>query len=364
MPASTNHPVPFKTVLDALLDESQPFPPQYLHRLSDITTDDLEQLKNIWLNINANRRETLMEDLEDLADSDTVVMFDPIAAFALSDPDPRVRERALGMLWESQDVKLLPAISGMLVEDPEPAVRAAAASALGAYVYIGELEEMPAEELHKVEEQLLSVTNGSDQTLVRRRALEALGFSSRPEVPGLIQSAYDGNQNDWLASALFAMGRSADTRWEAQVLKNLNNQDSTVQVEAVRAAGNLELSAARIPLLEMLEGYEDMDEDVLAATIWSLSQIGGEAVQGALESLYENIEDEDLVDYLDLALENLEFTNDFALFNLMNVDVDENGENIYEIDLTKDDPDAPNEISGPDSSGEDEKPDKKKRKRH
>ncbi len=46
---------------------------------------------------------------------------------------------------------------------------------------------------------------------------EALGFSSRPEVPDLIRQAYAIGQPEWMESSLFAMGRSADSIWETAV---------------------------------------------------------------------------------------------------------------------------------------------------
>ena len=45
-------------------------------------------------------------------------------------------------------------------------------------------------------------------------ALESLGYSSRPDVIKLIESALQRTESEWQASALTAIGRSADERWE------------------------------------------------------------------------------------------------------------------------------------------------------
>ena len=100
----------------------------------------------------------------------------------------------------------------ILSTDDEPETRREAASALGHFVELGELERIPASLLRQVEDALLEKANGNDQTNVRRRALESLGYSSRPEVATLIQSSIQRENPDWQASALVAMGLSSDER--------------------------------------------------------------------------------------------------------------------------------------------------------
>ena len=319
--------IPFQMVIDALLDESRIFPPTYLHRFSDIGKVELESLKKIWLSINTARRQALLEDLEELAEADTLVSFDDLSKFALTDPDPAVRTVAIRLLWEDQDLKLIPIFMTMMENDQDAIVRAAAASALGLFVYLGELEEIPSDILHSVEDNLLRVTAGTDLPNVRRRALEALGYSGRPEVPPLIQSGYETNDIEWQSSAIFAMGRSADPRWEAQIFQMIHHPDVRIQVEAVRAAGQLELASARLPLdMIIVDDEEGIDEEVFAAAVWSLSQIGGESVRQALDKLLETTEDEDAIEYIEHALENLSFTEDFEIFDMLDFDPDHAGD--------------------------------------
>jgi len=316
-------PILFKEVVTALLDNNRPFSPRYLHKFSDISPTDLEALKKIWLQINLDRRVALLEDLEELADADTVVSFDDLARFTLSDPDARVRLIAIRLLWESDDIKLVPVFTRMMFEDKEEIVRAQAASAIGLFIYIGELDAVPSFSHHQIEDDLLKVLNGSDSPLVRRRALESLGFSSREEVPDLIRKAYKETDPQWLASALFAMGRSADEQWEESILDNLDNSNPDVQIEAVRAAGQLELKTAREALLKMLEDFADLDVDLKAALVWSLSQIGGDGVQEALDQLHDETEDDDEADYIEEAMNNLQFTDSGGDLSMLGLPMDE-----------------------------------------
>ena len=85
--------------------------------------------------------------------------------------------------------------------------------------------------------------SGEDESPVRRRSLEALGFSSRDDVPVLIESAYNRQDPDWKASAIFAMGRSSDERWADQVLRSLVSENRSVRLAAVQASGELSLNA-------------------------------------------------------------------------------------------------------------------------
>jgi len=307
---------PFKTILDALLDNTQVFPPVYLHRFSDLAGAELKALKDIWENIPDERRTSLVEDLEDLYDSDTLLSFEGIGRIAIADARPAVRAGAIRLLWDYQGKDLVPIYQLLLENDPDEIVRAQSAAILGQYVYLGELGEIPAE-LHRIiEDTLLQTVESSQARLVRRRALESLGFSGREEVVPLIQNAFDSGDFGWMASALFAMGRSTDERWAVNVMDMIDHHEAEVQLEAVRAAGMLELDSARKFLLKMVKaGIEDAD---LRSTVaWSLSQIGGEQVAGALDKLLAMAEDDEETEFIQTAIDNLDFKQGLDNFELM-----------------------------------------------
>lgn len=313
--------VPFQAVLEALLDESRPFSPVYLHRFSDIPPANLTDLKQIWSNVPVTRRRSLLEDLEALAEADTVVSFDDLARFALEDPDPQVRVLAIRLLWETEDYHLATNFMHMLDTDPDHLVRAAAANALGVFVYFGEIEEIPAETLQEVEYSLLAVVGSDEHPFVQRKALESLGFSSRPEVPGLLEAAYNRGNVDWLASALFAMGRSADIRWATHVMNMLDHAQPIIREEAARAAGELEIKQAREPLLQMVAN--DEEDEVQMAAIWALSQIGGEDVRDTLEGILDETDDEELAEFVENALENLSFNEEISQYGALDLETDD-----------------------------------------
>jgi len=310
-----NRSIDFKEVIRALLDNSHPFPPKYLHSFSDISTKNLNSIRKIWDKVDPKRRAALVEDLEPLLEADTLLCFDDFAQLALSDPEATVRSHAIRLLWESDDAHLIPIISYLLENDPSDEVRAAAASGLGKFIYMGELDEIPANLLKKIEDQLLNVMRNSKNQEIQRKALESLGYSSRKEVAPFINKAFKEKDTRWLSSALFAMGRSADRQWENQVVEMIEHYDEEVRIEAIRAAGELELVSTREILIEKATD-ETENWEIRMAAIWSLSQIGGEDAREPLEDLLEKAEDEEEADIIEEALDNLSFTDDQHTFGI------------------------------------------------
>jgi len=320
--------LPFQKVLDVLLDESKDIPRRYLTEFSDIEPASLQSLLETWPGIEPGRKLLLLDRLNALVNEDTLVSFDDVGRAMLRDGDPQVRIRAIRLLVECEDVRLVPIYIEMLTKDSDVGVRAEAASILGIFVQLGEFDDIPSDLHHQIEDVLLEVLNGEDDPIVRRHALEALGFSSRDEVPVLIESSFNRQDPDWKASAIFAMGRSGDERWAEHVLHMMASENRRIRLAAVQASGELELKLARLLLLHLLE--EEFDDAIAGAAIWSLSQIGGEDVRIYLQNLLDNVEDDDdQTALLEEALDNLAFTEDMAIFDMLALDADE----LDEIDL-------------------------------
>jgi len=317
-------PVPFQNIIAALLDEQKNLPPSYLVHFSYIEPENQRALSAAWPQASLSRKVRLLEALEDLAEVDTLMSFDDLAGALLTDPEGQVRTLALRLLWECPDSKLIPTYIDILTGDEDSEARAAAATGLGLFVYLGELDEIPAETQQTVEARLLEAATSAESILVRRRALEALGTSSRPEVPAMIEAAYHDAEPSWVISALFAMGRSCDLRWEKQVLAMMHNPNEAIRQEAVRAAGGLGLSSARQTLLDILADEENLD--TRREFIWALSKIGGEGVRQQLEELAAAEMDEEESDFLEEALDNLTFNEELASFEMFDFDAGEDNE--------------------------------------
>lgn len=316
-------------IIQALLDTEKPFPASLLYAFSDLEQQECTQLLEVWEQIPLQRRRALMDDLSEMAERDDLMLFEEVGRIALEDSDPQVKVSAIDLLFQAEDTRLLPKFLSLLKEHESADVRAAAANVLGPYVYMGEFDRIHAEQLRRVENALLKAHHEDASELVRRRALESLGYSSRNEVPDLVRAAYATQETGWLESAFFAMGKSADEQWKDLVLAHLKDENLLVRLQAVHAAGELRLAGARASLLRVLEREFDIT-DLRREAVWALGQIGGEGVEKALDRLLERLDDDEDIDLVEEALDQLNFTEDKELFSLldMNLEEDASGKSI------------------------------------
>lgn len=334
MPEIKKRNVRFQSVIDSLLDDDADFPEYYLNSFSDIEAKDLSQLVSVWNQITPERKAKLFENLEILNDTDTLSNFNQIAHIALSDPNAVVRASGIRMLWDYEDEKNIPILLELLKNDIDVGVRTEAAGALGKYIYLGEIDEISQKNLKIVEDALLKVMRSSENELVRQKSLESLGFSSREEVAPLILNAFQSGNESWLMYALSAMGRSADEVWTSQVLSMLAHPELKIQIEAIKAAGELEIKQARKLLLKFVleSGF---DEDLWVESLWALSKIGGENVHKVFEKLLENAGSDEEAEFLQEAIDNLLLTNGIASeFELLELQEPDERQ-MYEFDINE-----------------------------
>jgi HEAT repeat protein len=204
-------------------------------------------------------------------------------------------------------------------------VRAAAAIALGRFVYMGELEELDGQKALLAKEALLqTIRQGNEDLEVQRRAIEAIAYSSDPDVTQIIENAYYDDDERMQTSAIFAMGRSADPAWQQQVMTELDNPNTEMRFEAARACGELEISEAVPKLINLIE--EDPDLEVQQMAIWALGRIGGNLAREALEICLES-EVETLAEAAEEAMDEL---NLFSGASFMLYDFDYEGDDLVE----------------------------------
>jgi HEAT repeat protein len=310
--------VTLEELLGALRSEEALTTAQHL-RLSMTSPAERVSVLALLDQLPADRLQALYEDLQDLADSNYLVDFESIFEQGLHSDSPVVRRLSLRGLQNSDTEALVPKFIQAL-QDDDADVRAEAAETLGGWIMMGELEEMDEGLFQAAQAALLGAAAPGGNARIRRSALESLGYSSRPEVVPLIESAYAGGDEDWRASALLAMGRSADPRWTEYILDSLDHANNEIRRQAAAAAGALFLEDATGPLLNLLA---DEDRQVRQAAAWSLSEIGGEGVREALEGLLSLAEDEDEIEEIAGAIENLLFNQGMDDLGLMSLDPDD-----------------------------------------
>ncbi|HNE04044.1 MAG TPA: HEAT repeat domain-containing protein [Anaerolineales bacterium] len=326
----------FQNVLDHLLDSKKDIPAGHLAYYSDLDPKSLRLFLDVWSSVPQKRKLLLLDTLVSHLDEDTIVSYEDIGKALLDDPDAEVRARAMGLLAESDDPKLIDTLLKILKSDSELAPRVKASTLLGEFVLMGELEELDEARLRKIEEALIAIIRSDENPSLRRAAVEAFGYSGRDEAVAILESAYEREDPLWVASALRAMGRSHDNRWDDSVVSKLLDPDPRVRYAAAEAAGELTIEEAGPIMLKMLEDEEE-DDNVTMAAIWSLSQIGGEDARAYILNMLDSSDDDDVTEFLEDALENLDFNDELNKFDLLSLDEDDDLSEFDEDDLDDDD---------------------------
>jgi len=322
----------FDDVLRALVDAETPLPSRDVYHLGDLLPEQAEQLRQVWPRIPVERRRALLEEMEVITEDDLTASFKSVGMIALDDPDAMVRFNAIRVLWVEEDTALIPRFLEMAQHDPDDEVRANAVGVLGGYMMLASLEELPEHHTHHIEQVLSGLlTDETEDDLVRRQALEVLGYSLNLDLVSWIEQAFTNPSEAWQASALFAAGRTAHPRWSERVLSYLHHVNPDLRAEAARAAGEIQIKEAVDDLLELLE---DVDANVRMMAAWALSEIGGgEEVADALYAAQENAASAEEEQAFEEAISNLTFTDEMDELLMMDLDPEELEAMIHDGDL-------------------------------
>lgn len=304
-------PLPLENYLKELRDTRKPLVVSKLINLSDLSREELEIFKREWPGIDVVRRREILDMLVELAKDNFELDFYGVYRVGLTDDDSQVKVKALEGLAECEEKSLIEPLISLLLGDLEHTVRAAAATALGTFALLDEFGELIASEAEKVEKALVSAFNNEKEDVaVRCRALEAISTLSKPQVEEMILKAYQSDNPEFRAAALYAMGRNCNRIWLPTLLQELGNPDPRMRFEAARACGELEAEEAVAKLIELLQ---DPDLEVRTSAIESLGRIGGERAKEALRQCLDS-DNEVISEAAQDALDELKFWEDpFAL---------------------------------------------------
>jgi len=279
-----------------------------LYGLSGMSRGETLLFQEAWPSIAVERRCQIINFLVEIAKASFEVDFGQVLRFCLGDEDESVREAAIEGLWEDNDTALIDPLITLLRDDPSISVRAGAATSLSRYVLLSELDKIKAQHFALVREALLEAIRSPFEDLdVRRRAIEAIAYSSEEGVREIIEAAYYDEDEKMRISGVFAMGRSADPYWSDRVIGELESSTPEMRYEAAMACGELELSAATRLLADLVN---DPDHEVQEAAIWALGQIGGDEARRILYACYQG-GDQFRREVVEEALEQLEFMHGF-----------------------------------------------------
>ena len=271
--------------------------------LSALTESEINRVQAVWDSLPDDYRIKLLQRLVDTSETNFDLDYRGLAFYALSDDHPEVRTAAIELLWEDETLELMQHLIEMAQWDESISVRSAAASALGRFILLGELGDLPEVETMRAQDAVVELlTNQDEDVEVRRRSLEAIANCSHEIVDEAIEEAYHSLDSRMRASALFAMGKTCDAQWSEIVLRELDSDDPEFRFEAARASGELELEEA-IPSLTRLA--QSGDREIKEAAIWALGEIGGGQVIKILTVIADSIAetgDDDLLEAVEEAI--------------------------------------------------------------
>lgn len=288
-----------ETTIRALEDNTETtFNATIFYGLANLTPDEFERAKPAWDSLDPEFRYKLVRQMADLSETNFDLDYHTIGEYALSDTNPDVRAAAIELLWDDESLTFMNRLIEMAQWDESVQVRSAAASGLGNFILQGELGELEEREAVRAQDAVVSLLTDEDEDVdVRRRALESIANCGHEIVDGAIEDAYNSSDERMKASAIFAMGRTCDSRWEDIILREIDSSDPAFRYEAARASGELELREA-VPSLARIS--HENDREIKEVAIWSLGEIGGSQALKALATLAEIAEDSDDEDLLEL----------------------------------------------------------------
>ncbi|NPV09676.1 MAG: HEAT repeat domain-containing protein [Anaerolineae bacterium] len=258
-----------------------------LRQLSAATAEEVHAFATVWSDLEADRRFQLITALAGLAEESRELSFEPLFEVTLEDDIAEVRSTAVAGLWEVSDNRLAEKVLGLLRDDPDAGVRAEAATALGTFLATSEPEGDSAGLRQRVEDALLEAINtDTEDVLVRRRAIESYGYADDPYVDEILMDAYDSDEDEMVASAIFAMGRRLDERWLGIIHRELSSEVDEIRLAAIYAASEIG-SGASVPYLLRIIG-EDPSDDMRVAAVYGLAEIEAPEAARILEDLLES----------------------------------------------------------------------------
>lgn len=327
----------FSDILSELRENNRELTYKEIQSFSDLSEENLAQFRQTWNLLSNKRKEMFFELLLVEFMSNTLMDFSEIALIGLNDEDPIIRRGSLKLLMDNRKSYFLDRLISISKQDPDTEVRLDAISTLGYFLMDTDTAERGKNKAEKVLKTLESLMESPDK-MTRLRVMEALAYVDHPSIIPLVYASLTSDIDAEIASGLRAVQNSLNRRWAANVIENLDHPNPDVQYEAIKAVGELQLKRARNRILRLLAQFDQLDDDILDATILTASQLGGNQVKEMIEMIEEIFEDEeDMAELFEEAKSNLElvdFQKQMAgnpdLKDLFTEESDEESENVEE----------------------------------
>lgn len=260
--------------------------------LTDLSRDDARLLAERWPALSDETRVRIARRVLEAAEERAELHFGRALRTILGDPSPVVRQFVVAALWEDEGPDLPDVLLRVIAEDASQDVAAQAALSLARSAERAVSGLLGNPEADRLREELLGLAaDPAVPPLVRRRALESGAvFTEDERVGQLIAAFFDADEPGFRASALYAMGRTADRRWLSMVTGEFADEDAELRYEAARAAGEIGNSETLTGLAELAG---DEDAEVRQTAIAAIGRIGGRSAVRSLQQLADEAPESD-----------------------------------------------------------------------
>lgn len=309
--ANKNGRTRMEKVLQTVRENPEKVFERYPRMLSDLSPEHTAELHSVLSGLSADQRAAFFEQMVRSGQEYLEYNYTPIAELGLDDENGDIRAASIRLLGfeDSREIgrKLLDSASN----DPEPKVRIAAIDILGQYMMEAEFGERIPVSPKALNETLDKLIDDEDPD-IRLAAMVAYAVSENSRVKDMISSCFEENQREGLIAALNAARISLSGDWNRTVLKHIRHSDEDVSLEAIRAAGALQLREALPALYEILSRFDRISTDLLLTVTNAIAEIGDEGSLDVLEILGEAAVDmdgeitdaiDDCIDTLNMAVE-------------------------------------------------------------
>ena len=294
-------------VVDDLGNPDGPIRHTDLVQLSGLTRAGVLEVISAMMKSPVERRRELVERMIELAEDNIELDFSAVLRACLRDKDAEVRAKAAQGLWDSEDRTIVRPLIDLLLKDEDSTVREAAAGTLAKFAELAGEGKLVRRDVQRISQALLTVVTSPDEEIgTRCRAIEALAPLDLDQVRSIIEEAYADTDLRIRQSAIFAMGRSSDSRWLPTVIKEMRNPDAALRYEAATACGFLGEDDTLPYLISLLN---DEDTQVQLAAVRSLGAIGGDLARRALVQAMKRGDDA-IEEAAEEALANIDFDDD------------------------------------------------------
>lgn len=269
-----------------------------------IKPKDLFRFGEVWSNASTEIRKKIVDVL---ANRQHHIRTDEIGlAIYLNETEPSIKAKVIKFLDADESILAFTAVVETALRDPNKELRVAAIEILGANAYYVELEEIDDEIGEKTLETLLSLKKDPDIE-IQQAALIAVSYVVNDDTNQWLKEAFNRKGNDWQEAALWAVGNNLTSEWESRVIDGLYSKAGGIRRAAIISAGSMGLESARERLIELLD--EEEGSELFEDVIFALAKVGGEQVLTIFEAIIANTEDEELIEVVRDAIDEVEFSD-------------------------------------------------------